>query len=72
MTQERGKGEEGEEGMAKGEEEEKEQKKKKTQPKEMSNVIPSCSFLKFLFIILNTIKRASVSQGYLRVPMSQR
>ena len=27
-------------------------------------------FLKFLFIILNTIKRASVSQGFLKVPIS--
>lgn len=27
-------------------------------------------FLKFLFMILNTIKRASVSQGFLKVPMS--
>lgn len=66
-----GKGGRGEEGMAKGEEERKGTEKEKNTTKRNVKMLSQVAlFLKFLFIILNTIKRASVSQGYLKVPMS--
>ena len=58
--------------MAKGEEEGKgtEKRKRNTTKRKVKMLSQAALFLKFLFIILNTIKRASVSQGYLKVPMS--
>jgi len=61
----------GKRGRQRGRKKEKNRKRKTNTTKRNIKMLSQVSlFLKFLFIILNTIKKASVSQGFLKVPIS--